>query len=675
MGKVFYGRLAYENIKKNSRVYVPYILTSIAAVTMYYLMHSLAVNQGLEEMAGGAQVRTMLSFGFIVVGIFSVIFLLYTNSFLIKGRKKEFGLFQVLGMEKKHIARIMMYETIYIALLSVVSGLTGGVILSRAMFLLLPKLLRFEVRLGFEISAASIGSALLLFAGIYLVTLLWNLWQVHLARPVELLKSGQVGEREPKAKWLLTSLGLASVGSGYYIAWTTESPIAALALFFMAVLLVMIGTYALFTSGSITFLKLLRKSKRYYYKPNHFTALSGMIYRMKKNAVGLANICILSTMVLVTLSTTVSLYIGIEDVLRTRYPREIMISSYEVTDEFVDQLNRSVSEVLAKHGAAPQNRLEYRSLVFLGREKDGEFTAEVSTVSFLDDNAQLLAFIPGEDYSRMIGEDIALREDEVLVYSEGGSYKPATLKILGRMFKVKGRLNKFEAASNEVTLAQSHYVIVSDLSVLAELYEAQTASSGRRTEISHFLGFDLPEDADTAAVYRDIRSNLPGGASFSHVESVDAVKDEFYTLYGSLFFLGLFLGTLFIMGTVLIIYYKQVTEGHEDKERFEIMQKVGMGLEEVKKSIRSQVLTVFFLPLITAVIHVAAAFRFITKLLAVFNLTNIALFSWCTLGTALVFALFYAFVYAITARVYYRIVTEGQSVTQFGRPHRLPSLS
>jgi len=657
VGKFLYWKLAADNIRKSSRVYVPYILTSISTVMMYYLMHSLAVNPGLGKMTGGTQVRSMLNFGFVVVAIFSVVFLLYTNSFLIKRRKKEFGLFQVLGMEKKHLARIMLYETIYIALISIASGLLGGILFSKAMFLLLLRLLRFQVQMGFQISSASMVSSVVLFAVIYLVTLVWNLWQVHLAKPVELLKGGQVGEREPKAKWLLTLVGLVSMGSGYYLALTTESPLAALTLFFVAVVLVMIGTYSLFTSGSITFLKLLRKNKRYYYKPNHFTTVSGMMYRMKKNAVGLANICILSTMVLVTLSTTVSLYLGVEDVLRTRYPREITISSREVTDASLEELHRAVSGVLNSHRVGAENTLEYRNLVFVVEVEGEEFVTNLPSVSGFGEKLQTLVFVPGEDYRRIQGEEVYLEDDEVLVFSLGGNYKYDTLKLLGHTFHVKERLGTLFETSHEASLTQSHYVIVKDMSVLEDLYEAQEELHGEYgSKINHFLGFDLPQGADAVAIYRDLRSSLPQRESFSYVESVEAVKGEFYALYGSLFFLGLFLGTLFIMGTVLIIYYKQITEAYEDKERFEIMQKVGMSREEVKKSIRSQILTVFFLPLVTATIHVAVAFRFISKLLAVFNLNNIPLFAWCTVGTVLVFALFYVLVYALT---------EGQVRAQF----------
>ena len=661
MGRFYYWKLAADNIRKNAQVYLPYILTSIATVMMYYLIHALSGNTGLGKMSGGSTVQSMLSFGNIVVGLFSTIFLLYTNSFLIKRRKKEFGLFNVLGMEKKHIARIMMYETIYTGIISIVAGLLGGVLLSKLMFLLLLKLLRFEVQMGFEISRSSIVATLLLFGAIFFVTLLGNLRQIHLAKPIELLKGGQVGEKEPKTKWLLTLIGLASLGAGYYLALTTESPIAALLLFFVAVVLVMMGTYTLFTAGSIAFLKALRRNKRYYYTPNHFTTISGLMHRMKRNAVGLANICILSTMVLVTLSTTVSLYVGVEDVLRTRYPREIAISSYNVTDEYIAELRDVISQVLKKHGLTASNALEYRLLSFVSQEQGSEFLTDRSAIHELSGKLRTLYFIPGEDYSRITGETVDLAEHEVLIYSDVADYEYEILTALDRTFNVKGKLSEFAGVTNYAAVTGSYYVIVKNMEVLKEIYEAQAEIHGEYgSQISHYLGFDLPVEGDRAiviAVYQDIRTNLPTGDSSSTVESAEAVKDEFYSLYGGLFFLGLFLGTLFIMGTVLIIYYKQVTEGYEDKERFAIMQKVGMGPEEVKKSIHSQVLTVFFLPLITAAIHIAVAFKLITRLLAIFSLSNITLFAWCMAGTVLIFALFYGLVYAITARVYYTIVS------------------
>lgn len=611
-------------------------------------------------MSGGDTVQMMLSFGFVVVAIFSAVFLLYTNSFLIKRRKKEFGLFNVLGMEKKHLARIMMYETIYIAVISISAGLIGGIVLSKAMFLLLLKLLRFEVQMGFEISGSAIVFALLLFGTIFFLTLLSNLRQVHLAKPIELLKGGQVGEREPKAKWLLTLSGLASMGTGYYLALTAESPIAALTLFFVAVILVMIGTYCLFTAGSIALLKLLRKNKSYYYRPNRFTTVSGLMYRMQRNAVGLANICILSTMVLVTLSTTVALFVGVEDVLKTRYPRDIVISSYGITDEYIDNLGATVAQVLENHNLVMQDPMEYRMLSFVGIAQGNEFLTDEPSLNISPSRLKTLCFIPSEDYSGLTGEEVQLAQDEVLLYSQGADYEYESLSVLGRTFSVRKQLNELPAVT-EWDISGRHFLIVKDMDVVEEMYHAQADVYGEHgSKLTYHLQFDFPGDVSEEgeiAFYKDLRSSLPSGGVSRYIESREAVKDEFYSLYGGLFFLGLFLGILFIMGTVLIIYYKQITEGYEDKERFAIMQKVGMSREEVKRSIRSQVLTVFFLPLIVATVHISVAFPFITKLLAVFSLRNTLLFATCTGGTVLIFALFYGLVYHRTARVYYRIVS------------------
>ena len=660
VGRFFYWKLAADNIRKNIQVYLPYILTCTATVAMYYLMHSLSQNSGLGKMSGGDTVQMMLSFGFVVVGIFSAVFLLYTNSFLIKRRKKEFGLFNVLGMEKKHLARIMMYETIYIAVISISAGLIGGIVLSKAMFLLLLKLLRFEVQMGFEISGSAIVFALLLFGTIFFLTLLSNLRQVHLAKPIELLKGGQVGEREPKAKWLLTLSGLASMGTGYYLALTAESPIAALTLFFVAVILVMIGTYCLFTAGSIALLKLLRKNKSYYYRPNRFTTVSGLMYRMQRNAVGLANICILSTMVLVTLSTTVALFVGVEDVLKTRYPRDIVISSYGITDEYIDNLGATVAQVLENHNLVMQDPMEYRMLSFVGIAQGNEFLTDEPSLNISPSRLKTLCFIPSEDYSGLTGEEVQLAQDEVLLYSQGADYEYESLSVLGRTFSVRKQLNELPAVT-EWDISGRHFLIVKDMDVVEEMYHAQADVYGEHgSKLTYHLQFDFPGDVSEEgeiAFYKDLRSSLPSGGVSRYIESREAVKDEFYSLYGGLFFLGLFLGILFIMGTVLIIYYKQITEGYEDKERFAIMQKVGMSREEVKRSIRSQVLTVFFLPLIVATVHISVAFPFITKLLAVFSLRNTLLFATCTGGTVLIFALFYGLVYHRTARVYYRIVS------------------
>ncbi|KLU64854.1 ABC transporter permease protein YxdM [Desulfosporosinus acididurans] len=667
MSRFFYAKLAATNLKKNAQTYLPYILTCIGTVMMYYIMVFLAENKGLGKMSGGFQVQAILNLGSYVIAIFAVIFLFYTHSFLIKRRKKEFGLFNILGMEKKHIARVLGFETLYVAVISLGAGLLGGILLSKLIFMVLLKILNFEVPLGFNVSGPALAAALVLFAVIFLLTLLNTLRQIHLAKPVELLQGGQTGEKEPKTKWPLVVIGTLSLGAGYYISLTTQSPLTALSQFFYAVLLVMVGTYCLFTAGSIAVLKLLRRNKRYYYQTRHFTAVAGMMYRMKQNAVGLANICIMATAVLVMVSTTVSLYVGMEDVLRTRYPQTIMISAPISTQQSVEGLQRSVHKVLAKHRLVVQDRLDYRYLFFPGNQEGGTVITAKSKISISNATSSLREYylIPLEDYNRLTHKTVSLGDQEILIYSGSSKYENDTLTVLNRTFTVKERLDSFfEKSLERSSISGSYYIVVKDMDVIKTM-EATLAKENRNESsgYNYYLGFDLDAgEADISAVYQDIRTAVGSDYPGSSIESPVAAKESFFAVYGGLFFLGIFLGALFIMATVLIIYYKQVSEGYDDKARFEIMQKVGMSREEVKGSIRSQVLTVFFLPLVTAGIHIAFAFPIITKLLAVLNLTNVGLFAWCLVGTILVFALFYALVYGLTAKVYYRIVSWGTSV-------------
>lgn len=665
MSRFFYARLAATNLKKNAQTYLPYILTCIGTVMMYYIMVFLAENEGLGKMSGGSNVQMILSLGSYVTAILAAIFLFYTHSFLIKRRKKEFGLFNILGMEKKHIAKVLAFETLYVAVISLGAGLLGGILLSKLIFMVLLKILNFAVPLGFNVSGSALAAALVLFAGIFLLTLLNTLRQIHLAKPVELLQGGQTGEREPKTKWPLVVIGTLSLGGGYYISLTTQSPLDALTQFFFAVLLVMTGTYCLFTAGSIAVLKMLRRNKGYYYQTRHFTSVAGMMYRMKQNAVGLANICIMATAVLVMVSTTVSLYIGMEDVLRTRFPQTMMISTPVSAGQSVEGLQTSVKEVLAKHRLEGKDRLDYRYAALIGNQEGGTVITDRSNMSNASSSVREFYLIPLEDYNRLAKRTASLGDDEILIYSSRSKYEEDSLTVLNRTLTVKERLDSFfENSLNRVSISGSYYIVVKDMEVIKALEVARAEENGDEPSgYRYYLGFDLDAgETDIAAVYQDIRTVVSRDYPGSSIESPVAAKESFLAVYGGLFFLGIFLGALFIMATVLIIYYKQVSEGYDDKARFAIMQKVGMSREEVRGSIRSQVLTVFFLPLVAAGIHIAFAFPIITKLLAVLNLTNVGLFAWCTAGTILVFTLFYALVYGLTAKVYYRIVSWGTSV-------------
>ncbi len=656
MSKLFYPRLAITNIKNNSKTYIPYILTCIGTIMMYYIMHSLSTDEALRGMYGGTYTKEMLILGTYVIAIFAAIFLMYTNSFLMKRRKKEFGLFNILGMEKKHISRIMFYETLFIAVLSLLVGILCGILFSKLVLLLLLKILNFDVRFGFKLSVTAINATLILFGAIYIIILLNNFRQIHLSKPIELLKGGQTGEKEPKTKWLLSIIGFVTLGAGYYIAIAAKNPIAAMTLFFVAVILVIIGTFCLFTAGSIMILKILRKNKKYYYKTKHFISVSGMIYRMKQNAAGLANICILSTMVLVMISSTVSLYIGMEDIVRTRYPRNIMLTCRVYETGIKESYNKIIDETLEKHNLELKNKVDYRFISFSSKIDKSEIilTDEISY-----NNSRLIFVVPLEDYNDLIDDKIELKDNEVLMYSNRDAFIGDNINILGKDYSIKEHLQEFfNDGSSGMNVLSSHYIITNDMNMMDNLLvEVNKVDKRFETNMEYYLGFDLDANQDeNMAVYNDLIDRFNQEGITYSIDSSAGAKEEFYGIYGGLFFLGIFLGLLFIMATVLIMYYKQISEGYDDKERFEIMQKVGMSHSEIKGSIRSQVLTVFFLPIITAAIHIAFAFPIITRVLAIINLTNTSLFAICTIASILIFTIFYAIVYSLTAKTYYKIV-------------------
>lgn len=659
MNKMLYPKLAVNNIKKNAQTYMSYVLACIGTIMMFYNMCFLAVVKDIGYISDSASLRYILFLGAVVIGIFSVIFLFYTNSFLIKRRKKEFGLFNILGMEKKHVARIMFFETLFIALISLVAGVLAGILLSKLMILLLFKIISFEVTFGFEIPIPAVLSTFALFSGIFALNLIYNICRVHLSKPIELLKGGNVGEKEPRTKWILAGIGAICLGIGYNIALTVESPLAALNIFFVAVILVIIGTYCLFTAGSIAILKMLRKNKRYYYKLKHFISVSGMIYRMKRNAAGLANICILSTAVIIMLSTTISLYVGVEDVLRTRYPRNIIVNATNVSDEQADKLDAIIKEQTEKANTVQKNVIRYRAMSFYTIQDGASFTAGESQ-SFSYNNIAMVYFITLDDYNKMENRSASLSNGEALLYTLVGDITGDTLSFNGFKLSIKERLTSLniEDDNTSAMLTSCYYVVVDDIKTIKQVYDSLGGNNGDMDELSYYYGFDVSGDKDIRInLVKALQNAIRNIGVTGYVEGPEISRESFYSLYGGLFFLGLFLGLLFIMATVLIIYYKQITEGYDDKERFEIMQKVGMSRAEIKKSIHSQVLTVFFLPLAAAVIHLAFAFKVITKLLSVFNLTNIPLFAACTTITIIVFAIFYTIVYALTARTYYKIVS------------------
>ena len=661
MNNRFFSKLAASNIKKNGKAYIPYILSCVMTVALFYIVKSLSYNPGLKNMVGSSTMMTMMSMCSVIIALLAIVFLFYTNSFLMKRRKKEFGIFNILGMEKSHIAKTMAWENFYVTLISIVGGLVIGLALDKAMFLLIAQVLNEEITLGFFISDKAIISTIVMFCIIFLLILLNSIRQIHTANPIELVTAGNAGEREPKTKWVLAILGLLSLGAGYYIALTIENPLTALVYFFFAVILVIIGTYMLFTAGSIALLKILRKNKKYYYKTKHFTSISGMIYRMKQNAVGLANICILSTAVLVMVSSTSSLMLGLQDVIATRYPNDFVVYSNETSEERAYESFDTIRELQEEQNLNVTSEREYRYLVFPAFINGDTFEVTRDANFSSLGNLNNLIFVSLSDYNRVMGTDKTLAENEVLIYSDRLQFDSPTLKIFDREYSVKEKIDEFIGNGLIVAVAaNTQFIVLPDGTDIDELYALQKeALSDGASEIQYYYGFNSDADEETQRIfYRTLLEDYVGHGYEGTIESKADSRSEFVGLYGGFFFIGIFLGVLFIMATVLIIYYKQISEGYDDKQRYEIMQKVGMTHQEIKNSIRSQVLTVFFLPLIVAGIHIAVAFPIINKLLALLNLLNVQLFLTCTVVCYVLFAVMYLLIYLLTARTYYKIVSK-----------------
>lgn len=666
MNKGMYTKLAITNIKNNRQFYFPYLLTGIITVAMFYIMCALESNPGIQSMPGAKDLGLILRLGIGVIGIFAVIFLFYTNSFIIKRRKKELGIYNILGMEKRHIAKILSKEAFFTAIIAIGGGLVTGVLFHKLACMLLYRMIGFNGGITFSFSKKGVMITAILFAIVYLLTYIYDLFQVQLANPIELLQSGNKGEREPKTKAIMAVLGVLCLGTGYFIAITTKNPIKALTLFFVAVILVIIGTYLLFTAGSIALLKILRRNKGYYYQTKHFTSVSGMIYRMKQNAVGLANICILSTMVLVAVSTTVSLYVGVEDIMKERYPNEINIRAYYDTGAPAeDSIAPIVEKSVKESGRKIRHEEDYLELYFAAIKDQGQYSLDKEKVKTAGDRVSGFVVLTREDCKKKYNEEIPeLAENEVALFTIKKTDMD-TLVLENRSYHVK-EIKQFENTEDFETIAdmmdEYYYVIVNDVQDMERLWQLQKdIYQENSSSISRQVRLDIDGDSEQKKeCFENIKTALEPEQAKARIliDSRQSNLDEFYQIYGGFLFLGLFLGILFLMITVLIIFYKQISEGYDDKERFSIMEKVGMSNDEVKATIRSQVRTVFFLPILMAAIHVGMAFPMIKRLLSLFGLSNTALFTGCMAGTILVFTLIYLLVFLKTFKTYYKIVGE-----------------
>ena len=659
---LFYSKFALNNLVKNKRFILPYILSTIFTIASFYILTSLSLGKNLDKLPQGiSATKQVLGFGVIVIAIFSAIFLFYTYSFLIKRRVREFGLYSVLGMTKKQIARILILETIFIAVITLVFGLAFGLLFDKLMLLVLLKLFTAGVSFGFVITPIAVFLTILLFGGIFFLLLIYTVIKISRLKIVALLKEENNGEREPKARLILAILGLGLTGYGYYLAQTIQNPIKAITMFFIAVLAVIFGTYLIFMAVSITVLKLMKNNKTFYYKPKNFISVSGLLYRMKRNAVGLANICILSTMVLVTMGTTSALYAGSEDAYNTRFPRDIIINGYRSTEGKLAEIEKNVKKATQDAGVETKDLVSYNMLNVVGRLNGTEINYESEfTGSF--DKIKTIVVLELKDYNKVSKEQKTLNAGETLLFiDKKGKYEANEITVQGVNLKIKEKLTDFPGAlgTAAANIMDTYYVVVKDNADVKKIESALKKKlniSDGEGEIFNYVGFNISDKSKEAKVIENFKQLEKEGNI--NIEGKAENETNFKGFYASFLFIGVFISMIFVVSQVVIMYYKQISEGYEDKGKFGIMRKVALTDRQIKQSIRSQVLMIFFAPLAVATLHTVVAYPFIEKILKLFLATNNNVFLIALAVTIAVFGVFYLIVYLITSRIYYRIIKE-----------------
>lgn len=638
------AKLALSNLRRNRRTTIPFMLTSALCTLMLYLVISLENSAVVSESFGGAQMQMMLGFGELVIVLFTVIFLFYTNSFLMKQRKREFGLFNILGLAKKDIAMVLFVELLICWGVSLVAGIGMGMILDKGMYLLIGRLMNIDLPLEFGISMPAVIQTVLYTGAVYVLLVVYGFFMVNVSSPIELLHAQAEGEKEPKNRWLLALGGLLCLGAGYGLALWVQNPMDAFVLFFLAVILVIVGTYLLFSAGSIALLNMLQKNRRFYYQTSHFISVSGMKYRMKANAASLANICILSTMVLVALSTTICLVMGMDQSVETAYPRETTLSIYSQDGNYLQDFDQA----LAQSGVQATDVMAYTLFDIPG-------TVSGDTVSNLGEygkpDMRLFEFIPVGQYNNAEGTDYTLEPGQVLI-NPGSDSWGSSLTIGDRTWSVAGTVDGFPPSGLGINMMGNPMLVV--LPDEADIAWLQTLVPEEQRNVTNIFAFNSPDPNRDAGVLKDAFEQVTGARPFGDTRQNFALSLQ--SMYGSFLFVGIFVSILFVMASVLIMYYKQISEGFEDQKRFDIMTRVGLDNRQIRKTIHFQVLAVFFLPLAMAGIHVAFAFPMISKMLALLGMGDITLFMITCLIVFAIFAILYVIVYGLTSRTYYQLV-------------------
>ena len=680
MKTALYPRLAWDGLRKNKRLFTPYLLTCICMVMMFYILSFLGSPETCALLPRGSNTTgKILNLGSFVIFVFSAIFLYYTNSFLVRRREREFGLYNVLGMNKRNLARIVTWESLITAVLSLVLGLALGIVLSKLAELGLVNMLGGDINYRIRIDVDSLTRALGLYAVLFAVIWLSTVVRVGRSSAVALLRSESVGEKPPKANWLLGLAGVVILAAAYYLAVSITNPLDAIVWFFVAVILVIIGTYLLLVAGSVLLCRVLQKNKKYYYRPEHFVSVSSMAYRMKRNGAGLASVCIIATMILVMISSSSCLYFGAEDAVMTRFPRETNITlnaenTAQLEDANLDIYRKGIADYAAEHDIPVKNVQDYR-FINLSGFLDGD-TAQCYyrragvSVSYAD--IRDFYIISAKDYAAKTGETVSLADDEVLLLTNKCSYDRGTLTLsmenVSHTWRVKSVQSGSIVPPSVGGLVAQITLIVNDPAAAVEGFRTRDEDDMTLLRFEWIYGFDTGLDDEASIEFESNLTSAIGqlvpetdnenfGYSYLMTNSRGGASEDFYGSYGALFFIGIMLTLVFMLAAVLILYYKQISEGYEDQKRFEIMQKVGMTKKEIRRSIDSQLLTVFFLPLLLAGVHLAFAFPMIRRLLELFSLYNVGLFVTATLVSFGAFALLYTIVYRLTAKAYYNIVS------------------
>ena len=660
-----YPRIALDGIRRNGRLYLPYLLTGAGIVSIYYILVYLSESRVFTDVDGGSNVRIIMGLGSYVIAFFSLLLLLYSNSFLMRRRRKEFGLYSVLGMGKKHVALVLLWETLFVGLFSVIGGLLIGIVLSKLAELWLLKLVGSTVAFSFSLSALGIGMTLLLFGAIFLLLFFVSLSRIGLTSPIALMRGGQMGEKPPRANWVPALLGVIVLAAAYAMALSVQDAFSAFQLFFIAVLMVIAATYLLMMSGSVLLCRLLQRNRGYYYKPRHFVSVSSMAFRMRRNGAGLASICILSTMVLVTLSTTVSLYFGADDAIRARYPREINTGGYirleSAAADGLGELQAELGALAADEGVELSNTIFWRRLAFVARVGREELSFDPSAYG----SKYQIYLLSLSDYNAATGESRVLQPGEALIYDPQSIVTGSSLQTPAGTLHIAGRLSEPAEGSVSETLPVLQLIVPDFNDRAMSLYEMTDAEHHQLTDFFWTYSFDIgageEKQLDFAVcvgeLFRELGEEQRYGLTRGWIESRALNRMDYYSIYSSMLCLGIILSIVFTAAAVLIIYYKQISEGYEDQARFDIMQKVGMTRRLIRASINSQLLTVFFLPLAGAGMHLLFAFPMIRLVLQLFQLENVGLFaSTCAICFA-AFAILYALVYRATSNAYYGIVS------------------